>query len=319
MPYSFTTGGSSLITATELVVGVFDQVESAFFDAQYPEMMWRKVLPQESIKTNIDPGAQNYVYRSRDRKGMGQFVRGNPANIPRVGQVVGQVTVPILDAAVGATLTDAEARRHGFAYQSALAEDYGEIMRLAAEYHIERTFFFGNADAGFASFLDYPTVPKITPMTAWTGADPDVWIDGINTAILTVYDATKMVHLPDTIWLPTSKFGMLLEPATIGSANTGVAVSALKYVRENNIYTEITGNPLTILPLRYLNGAGSGGVDRGIAMERGKPRNFLLPFPLAYQLAQPVPIPLGVELFAEYIFGSYNMPYPYGMAYFDGI
>ena len=84
------------------------------------------------------------------------------------------------------------------------------------------------------------------------------------------------------------------------------------------MYTQITGNDLTILPLRYLEGAGTASVDRGIAVEMN-PRNFVLPFPLAYQLAQPVPIPLGVELFAEYIFGSFNVRYPYAMAYFDGI
>ena len=43
----------------------------------------------------------------------------------------------------------------------------------------------------------------------------------------------------------------------------------------------------------------------------------MLPFPLAYQLAQPVPIPLGVDMFAEYIFGSFNVRYPMAMAYMD--
>lgn len=318
MAYAFTTGGSSSVTATELVASIFDMVDQTFLDVLYPEILWNKVLPAGSVKTDINPGAINYVYRSRDYKGMGQFVRGNPANIPRVGQTVGQVSVPILDAAVGATLTDAEARRYAFGYQSALADDFGEIMKKAAEYHVERSFFFGNADANFAAFLDYPTVPKITPMTAWTGSTPDVWIDAVNTVISTVYTTSKTIHLPDTVFLPPGKFGLLTAPATIGSGNVSIAVSALEYVRRNNLFTQITGNDLTILPLRYLEGAGTSGVDRMIAME-SNPRNFVLPFPLAYQLAQPVPIPLGVELFAEYIFGSFNVRYPYAMAYADGI
>lgn len=318
MPYNFSQGGSGQITATELIVSVFDQVEAGFYDALYPEILWRDVLPEGSIKTDINPGASNYVYRSRDIKGMGQFVNGDVKNIPRVGQNVGQITVPILDAAVGATLTDAEARRYQFGYQTALAQDYGEIMKKAADYHIERTFFFGNAGAGFSSFLDYPTVTKIPLGTPWVVTDPATMVSSINDALTTVWTGSKTIHLPDTIFLPPAKFSMLTTAFVIGAGAVGVAISALEYLKKNNIYTANTGKELNIRTLRYLEGAGVAGVDRAIIME-WNPRNFVLPFPLAYQLAQPVPIALGVDMFAEYIFGSFNVRYPSAMAYVDGL
>ena len=317
MPYDFTAKGHSEIKASELIVGVFDQVEAAFYDALYPEILWRNAIPTESVKTDINPGAMNYVYRSRDIRGMGQFVNGDPKNIPRVGQVVGQVTVPILDAAVGATLTDAEARRYQFGYQTALAQDYGEIMKKAADYHVERTFFFGNDAALFAPFLDYPTIDKI-PVDPWSGKGPTDWVADINTAITTVWTTSKTVHLPDTVILPPAKFSMLTAAYVIGAGSVGVAVSALEYLRKNNIYTAQTGKDLNIKTLRYLEGAGVAGVDRAIITEWSA-RNFVLPFPLAYQLGQPVPIPLGVEMYAEYIFGSFNVRFPSSTAYVDGI
>jgi len=315
MPYSFNTGGSASVTAAELITSVFDSVEAGFYDVLYPEILWRSVIPEESVKTEINPGALNYVYRSRDTKGMGQFVNGDVNNIPRVGQVVGQVTVPILDAAVGATLTDAEARRYQFGYQTALAKDYGEIMKQAAEYHIERTFFFGNAAANFVPFLDYPTVTKI-PAAVWTGTDPTAWVASINDAITTVWNASKTVHLPDTVFLPPANLSKLTAAFVIGAGTAGVAVSALEYLKQNNIYTAMTGKPLSIRALRYLDNAGVAGVNRLIVVEMN-PRNFVLPFPMAYQLAQPVPIALGVDMFAEYIFGSFNIRYPLCMAYVD--
>ena len=316
MPYEFSTGGAP-IKATELITSVFDQVEAGFYDALYPEILWREALPAGSVKTDINPGALNYVYRSRDFKGMGQFVNGDPKNIPRVGQAVGQVTVPILDAAVGATLTDAEARRWQMGYQGALAQDYGEIMKKAADYHIERTFFFGNAAAGFAPFLDYPTVTKI-PVSAWSGQGPAEWVASINDAIVAQYTASKTIHLCGRVVLPPAKFAMLTEAFVIGAGSVGVAVSAFEYLKKNNFYTAMTGKELEIVTLRYLEGAGVGGADRAIIMEWNE-RNFVLPFPLAYQLAQPVPIPLGVDMFAEYIFGSFNVRYPSAMAYIDGL
>ncbi len=323
MPYDFNIGGSKQITATELVVSMYDEVEAGFYDALYPEILWRTVIPQESIKTNLNPGAQNYVYRSRDMKGIGQFVNGDPANIPRVGQVVGQVTVPILDAAVGATLTDSEARRSQFALQTALAQDYGEIMKKAAEYHIERTFFFGNQAVNFKAFLDYPSITKIGVTTAWDTAEPGQMVADVNHWLTTIWTESKTIHLPNTVFLPPAQFSMLTTAYVIGAATAGVAVSALEYLRKNNIYTANTGKDLIIKSLRYLENAGAGDApedheSRAIAME-WDPRNFVMPFPMPYQLTQPVPIPLGVDMFAEYIFGSFNVRYPKAMIYADGL
>lgn len=319
MPYDFNTGGSKQITATELVISMYDDVEAGFHDALYPEILWRDVIPAKSIKTNINPGAENYVYRSRDTKGIGQFVNGDPANIPRVGQVVGQVVVPILDAAVGATLTDSEARRSQFGLGTALAQDYGEIMKKAAEYHVERTFFFGNPAVNFESFLDYSTITKIPVATVWTASDPAQMVADINDWLTTVWTSSKTIHLPDTIFLPPAQFSLLTTAYVIGAGTAGVAVSALEYIKKNNIYTANNpGKDLNIRSLRYLEGAGVAGTNRAIIME-WNPRNFVLPFPLAYQLSQPVPIPLGVDMFAEYIFGSYNVRYPLAISYADGL
>ena len=319
MPYEFNTGGSQQITATELVVSMYDDVEAGFYDALYPEILWRTVLPSASIKTNINPGAENYVYRSRDTKGIGQFVNGDPANIPRVGQVVGQVVVPILDAAVGATLTDAEARRAQFGLSTALAQDYGEIMKKAAEYHVERTFFFGNAAVNFKPFLDYPDTTRIPVAERWSAEDPAQMVADVNSWLTNIWTSSKTIHLPDTVFLPPTQFSLLTTAYVIGAGTAGVAVSAFEYLTKNNIYTANTGKDLNIRSLRYLEGAGTGGAeDRAIIME-WNPRNFVLPFPLAYQLSQPVPIPLGVDMFAEYIFGSYNVRYPLSIAHADGI
>lgn len=315
MAYDFSVKNDGAVKATELIVSIFDQVDSAFYDVLYPDILWKDNIPQGSVKTDISPGAMNHVYRSRDIKGMGQFVNGDVKNIPRVGQTIGQVTVPILDAAVGCTITDAEARRYQMGYQASLAQDLGEVMRRATELHVERTFFFGDDLAGFLPYLDYPTVTKI-PGDAWSGNDPSVWVEAINDAITAVWVNSKTVHLPDTVKIPPSLFSMLTKAYVIGTGTTGVAVSALKYLQDNNIYTVSTGKQLNIKPLRYLEAAGVLGADR-IIIEESNPRNFVMPFPLPYQLAQPVPVPLGVETFAEYIFGSFNLRYPGAMAYLD--
>jgi len=319
MPYPFLAQGDANITATALVMGIFDEIRGKFIEKKYPEILWQTILPKDSVITELNPGAANYIYRVHDIKGVGAFVRGNPKNINRVGQVIGQVTVPILDAAVGAVVTNGEARRHQFAFQTALSEDLAAVMKRATQYHVERVFFFGDYGSGFRSFLNYPTIPLITPVTAWTGADPSVWVDSINSWLTAVWQNTKTVHLPDTVLLPLTKFAMLQNAYVIGpGGGVGVAVSALEYIKKNNIYTAKTGKELNIRELRYLQGAGSGGVDRAIILQL-QADNLIMPFPMPYQLAQPVPAALSVELYAEYVFGSLNWLFPQSVGYADGL
>jgi len=315
MAYDFTTKTGGAVTAAELVVSIFDQVDTAFYDVLYPDILWRDNIAQASVKNDINPGAMNHVYRSRDTKGMGQFISGDVKNIPRVGQTIGQISVPILDAAVGCTVTDMEAERYQYGYNASLAQDIGEVMRRATDLHVERCFFFGDANAGFLPYLDYSTVTKI-PSDAWSGADPSVWTDAINDAITSVWVNSKNVHLPNTVKMPPSLYSMLTKAYVIGTGTAGVAVSALKYLLENNIYTLVTKKELNIVPLRYLEGAGVGGADR-IIIQEDLPRNQVMPFPLPYTLAQPIPIPFGVDTFARYKFGSFNLRYPGSMAYLD--
>lgn len=318
MSYDFNTGGSSQVKATELVTSMFDHIESSFYDVEYPEILWRTILPEASINTDIDPGAENYVYRSRDQKGMGQFTQGNSANIPRVGQVLGQVIVPVLDAAIGATLMDSEARRVKFGLNTSLSQDYGEIMKKGVDYHVERTFFFGNKAGKFESFLNYTGVTLITVPNVWSASDPAQMVADVNSWLTSVWINSKLVHLPDTVFLPAEQFSLLLAAHVIGAGPAGVAVSALEYLRKNNIYTAQSGKDLNIRVLRYLQGAGDAGADRAVVMEMN-PRNYVLPFPMPFQLAQPVPIALGVDIFAEYVFGSFHVRFPMSMAYADGL
>jgi hypothetical protein len=191
-------------------------------------------------------------------------------------------------------------------------------MKKAAEYHLERGWFFGDTDANFLPYLDYPTVGKIPLGTTWANSTPADWVQSLNDALTTVWTNSKTVHLPNCIELPLDKFSMLTRAFVIGAGTAGVAVSALKYLLENNIYTALTGKPLKVTALRYLTGAGVNGADRAIIKD-DNPTNYMLPLPLPYQLTQPVPIPLGVEGFAEYVFGSFHVKRPLAMTYLDGL
>lgn len=313
MPYDFSTGEGQGAKAMELLVSIYDQIDTQFYDIKRPELKWKEYIPSASIISDVNPGAHNYGYRSRDFRGMGQFVRGTANNIPRVAQGVDQILVPMLFGAVGAEISDGDAMEYSYGFQASLASDLAAVMKKAAEYHVERCVFFGDDLAGFLPFLDYPTVTTIAG-TAWSGTDATVWIQQIFDAIATQWSATKTLHIADTVILPIALATKLSRATVIGS--TPVAMNAWEYLRTNSIYSINTGKPLNLKVLRYLDGNGVNGANR-IILQDTNPENIAFPFPMAYQLAQPVPVLLGAQMAAMYKFGSFNLRYPMSMYYLD--
>lgn len=315
---SLNVGGHNQITATQLVASIYDHIVLEFIEAKYPALLWRDVLPEKSIKSEVNPGAQNYVYRSKNVHGIGQFIRDKSSNIPMVSQTYGQVSVPLLTGMVGATLTDDQAESAQFGMQISLAQEFGQSMRRASDYHVERVFFFGDEIGGFDPFLDYPNTIKIAVGAPWDISDVGQMVADINSWLTAVWDQTNTVHAPDTVYLPPTKFAMLTTAYVLGAGAVGIAVSAMDYIKKNNIYTSLTGKELTIKPLRYLKGLAGNGLDRAIVMETN-PENMVFPFPLYFQLTQPVTTGVGVDMFSRYKFGSFHMPFPKSAAYADGI
>ena len=149
---NFTYGSQANVSAMELAFSIYTDVDDAFFDVEYPEHDWYKVLKQEQILEKINPGATSYAARTRDRQGTAAFVGKNQNNnIPKVSQSIGAFEVPMAASAVGATLNNEDARQYNFGFNSDLAQDLGETMRTACDNLIEQTVFFGDASVPFFS------------------------------------------------------------------------------------------------------------------------------------------------------------------------
>jgi hypothetical protein len=310
------------LSAFELVVGSFEDMESAFYDVKYPDILWRDVVPESSVDTSINPGATTASYRSRDKRGKGSFRAAHDQGVPTVGQTLDKVLVPIEVAGVSAIFDRDDARQIQFGYNENLLTELSDIMREACERHVEGTIFYGDDTVkGFEGWLDYSLVTVSNAPNGgggnseWSTKTPDEIIADINAAISSVWTGSKQIHLPDTVYLPGSQLALIATTAR----NTNTDLTILEFVKKNNIYTSLTGNDLTFKSIRYLEGSGVGGVDRMVVAETKRPENFKLPFPLPFDLLPPQEAGFSVNLFAEYKFGSFHLRYPKSMLYMDGI
>lgn len=326
MSQNFTYGTQPNVTAQELAFSIYTDVDAAFFDVEHPEHDWYKVVTEDMVISSINPGATSYAARVRERQGTAAFVGKNENNnIPKVGQSIGAIEVPLAASAVGATLNNEDARQYQFGFNSNLAQDLGTAMREACDNLIEQTTFFGDASVGFRGFLNYEGITvtnaasngATTPSTKWKDKTAKQMVDDVNTALTKVWSDSKGLFLPNVVYLPMAQYALLANiPFEL---NASVAFSsALTYLKTNNLYSNRRGGELEIVPIRWLAGAGVGQSDRMVVQDRSK-KNQGMPFPLPYTVQQPVPVPLGAEFYAEQKHGSYFIRQKLSTLYVDGI
>jgi hypothetical protein len=319
MPISY--GSQTNVTGNSLAISIFSSLDPTFLSVEYPERLWKKVIGKQ-INSGVNAGAQNHVHLVKDRHGAAAFmspVRG--ANIPRVGVSMGAITVPLAVSAVGADITNEDARQYEFGNLGSLPQDLQVAMQDACENLIEAAFFFGDSSVNFNSFMAYTGVTVITVANnagatskLWTAKTAlEIWAD-INTGIAYMYNASNTLFIPDTLYLPPSKFILLQQPMTIGGVAIGMSIQ--KYLEQNNAAVAL-GGTFKIEPIRYLVNAGSTGIiDRGIFVHHDKKYQEMA-FPLPYTMQAPVPIPLGATMVAEQKFGSFACYQPASMLYMD--
>ena len=324
MAYSFqATYGQS---GAELAVSIFDQVNSTFMDVKYADMMWREILLPGQIKTDINPGAQNYVQPIRDRTGSAQFMGKGavPRNIPSVSLSLGALTIPLAWSATSASITNEDARVYEHGNLGSLSQDLGKVMKVACENLIETATVFGAPEVGFQGWLSYSGITVTTaaatgtgPSTLWSTKTSALMVADVNAAIMKVYTDSRTIFIPNMVFLPPAQFMLLATtPMVIGGA--ALAQSALEYLKKNNTYTALTGKDLTIKSIRYLKGAGGSASDRMVVQEVNADYQYLA-FPLPYRMGSPVPEALGASFYAEQKFGSYAILQPGTTLYVDGI
>lgn len=323
---SFTYGGQANVNMQEIAFSIYTAVDSAFYDVEYPEHDWYKAVSEDQVLSDINAGATQYAFISRDRQGAAAF-RGQAENnnIPMVSQTAGSSVVPLCASNVGAKIDNEDARQYQMGFNGNLAQDLGECMRYACDNLVERTFFFGDDAVGFKGFMNFPGVTVSPASTAaaggteWSKKTAAEMVKDINDGLAAVWTNSRGVFLPNTVFLPLEQFNLLATtPYTLG-ASAAVFQSALDYVKKYNIYTNQRGKELEIIPIRYLKNANASD-DKGrmILQDRSK-RNQALPFPMGYTLQAPVPVPLGAEFYSEQKHGSYVIRQPLSTLYVDGI
>ena len=134
----------------------------------------------------------------------------------------------------------------------------------------------------------------------------------INAAWTDVARAAENAHVPNTLLLPTTFWAKV--------SNTRMAVgtdtTVLSFFRLNNVYTAVTGQPIDVRAVLWLNDAGENGVPRVVAYEKNAD-NLTLRNPIPWRALPPQATALRLDIPCEYKISGVSFRYPLSAAYFD--
>jgi hypothetical protein len=202
-----------------------------------------------------------------------------------------------------------------------LSTERAEAARRAYEEFMDRLSRFGSPAKGFTGMLNNASVTRADAVADGTGSSP-LWANktadqqarDVNQALTGIFGGSNTVEIADTVLMPVAAMELL---ATTRIPNT--PISTLKYLAKNNVYTHVTGNPLTMRGVLNLDTAGKNGVGRMMAYRRD-PQVLKLHVPMPHRF---LPVwqtgPITFDIPGIFRTGSVEIRRPGACYYLDGI
>lgn len=266
--------------AYPFVVAQGRNIETKIYQKRYPTFNYGAHVP---VVTEGAPWAIGTTFFTVDTAGEAKFLSGAGADMPFNAATKDMASHDFAMIGSGWEWNMEEVNQaalYGIALNSTKA--------MSATDKIERLLntlaMSGSTEKNWKGLVNYTGVSRAdvandgtSTSTFWSAKTVDQIVRDINLGLTTVRTQTEEVEWADTVRLPPEAFRDL-STRRLGSGD-GV-LSALDFVKKNNIYTAETGQPLDILPLRELATASNDGGGRMIFYRKDpEVLRFHLPMP----------------------------------------
>ena len=195
-------------------------------------------------------------------------------------------------------------------------------IRLHLDKVIDRNVYVGIRKVSSSGLCNCPNVIRSSARqnaagtsTQWKDKTADEILMDINAAISAVWEENDCSSdaLPNHILVPTEQFGQLVTRKVSDDSERSI----LTYVLENNIAAR-QGRELTIVPVKWCGGAGTGSSDRMVVyMNQADRICFNLTQPLRRMETEYSQMRIKIPYIAQ--FSEVRFLYPTTVRYLDGI
>jgi hypothetical protein len=298
-------------------------IETQVYKTQYPDIQYPSLIP---VDTSANEWAKSVTYYSSDKQGRAGWFHGSAKDIHVADIERSKAEVGIEMADIGYRWTLEELGQAMMIPGMNLSADRAEAALRAYEEFIDDAALRGKAEKSFNGLMNYPGITTVTAgidasagnVVLWsTGTQvksADAIIKDVNDAITNVYTASLTVEMADTILLPIPNMTYI---STLRIPNTSMSV--LEYLTTKNVYSQITGQPLTIRGVRGLETAGGSSNGRMIAYRRD-PSVVKMHLPMPHRF---LPVwqtgPMVFDVPGIFRFAGVEVRRPGAFRYVDGI
>lgn len=307
--------------ALNFVVNQTQRIETETYNIRYREIQYPRLIP---INTSGPEWISGVTYFTSDAVGKAKWFNGNADDVPHADVTREKFETTVSMAAIGYGF-DLEEIGKAMLVGADLKADKASAARRASEEFIEGQVFIGDTTKGYTGIANSSAVTAGSAAATGTGATTtfstktaENILADINAVLTGMFLGTYGAEMADTLLLP---YTQLLDLSTRMVAVGGVTTSQtiLSWVEDNNIFTKMTGQKLTIAGVWGLETAGAGATARMVAYRRS-PEVLELQMPMPFRF---FPVwqqgPMKFEVPGAFRLGGVDIKRPKSMRYLDGI
>lgn len=253
-----------------------EAVDNVLYEEAIEETTARRAV---SVKNDVSPGAETYVYRVRTRAGEAIIIGNNADDLPTVSVGTKEETVRIYSIATSMRWSVQEMRAAQMA-NVPLETDQADTARMAINEKENQLFWKGDARYNITGLANATGI-QVTAVEATTAGSTD-WDDKTPEEILEDVRIARglITVLPGqgdgnmVLALPPTKYERLTQ-----RYNQYDSRSLLEVIRANGWFTDVLRVP-------ELVGAGAGGTDCMMIFDN-RPRTVQMLIPMEMMRHQP--------------------------------
>jgi hypothetical protein len=242
-------------------------IEPQVYNIRYPDIQYKNLVP---VDTSGNEWVKSITFFSQDKVGQADWFHHDANDVPLADITREKHETGVEMAAIGYSYNTEELAQTMMVPGTNLTADRAEAARRSYEEFVDGIVLRGAPNAqntvkGWKGLINESSVSVANADAVGNGGSPS-WADktgdqiiaDVNAALTGVYTESLTVELADTVLLPVAAFTLL------GSKRLGDAsdLNVLSWLQRYNVYTGLTGQPLTIRAVRGLETAGVGGTGR---------------------------------------------------------
>jgi hypothetical protein len=287
------------------LVSQLEYIEPKVWEKKYTPIIYDELVP---VSFEAGEWATSIAVHYMDGVAEGRFIGSAGDDIPFTRIDTGRDQVNVAYGGIGFEYTMEELRQAAH-LQRPLDTLLMSKARRGYEEHAQRVAFNGDTDRGLEGLLNHSSVPTAGAASTFAAAaNPDAIAAIVNEPISQIFDQSNGVEMADTVLLPIARFNTI---ATTRIDVAGAIVTVLEYIRQNNSYTAMSGNPLNIRGIPQLTDS--------MVVYSSNEDVMVMHIPLPLRFVPPQPMNLKVRVPGEYKIAGLEMRYPGAVRYRTGI